>query len=605
MGTALARIAEGVVVADSAGGVVFAHAKGRTYQAEATPGPPAEEEADRLGLSTLDGRPLAFAETPLGLALRGRSIVDALIRARRPDGTDAVVRTCAAPIRDAVGRPIGAYAMLHDVTEAHRAEAALRESAAHLQAIFRAQPDLYFQLGADGTYLACIPGRAADLFAAPEHLLGRRVRDVLPAPAARLFEDAIGEAIRTGEVRTIEYPLPLPQGEQHFEARIVSLSEREVVAVVRNVTERVRAAEALRRVAAAESTARRAAEEREGQLRAILAALREGVTVVDRRGAVILRNRAACEAVGLRDGEAPGPENLSVARPGGEPVPPAQWPIERIRRGEEFEDEELVVTHRDGTTRRVVTGARVVRDETGETVAGIVVSRDVTELRRLEQSREDLLRTVSHDLRTPLSVVLGSANALARQLEAGSLVREGEQVARITRSARRMASLISDLVDSARYDAGRLELRRVPTHLGRLVEAALRSLPAGPSGRVRVVASEDVPPVQVDPARLERVIVNLLTNALKYSPPDAPVEVRVSRADGEAVVSVSDRGVGVPPEELPRLFERYYRARSAGRTEGIGLGLYIARQLVLAHGGRIWAESRVGAGSTFAFALPI
>jgi signal transduction histidine kinase len=125
--------------------------------------------------------------------------------------------------------------------------------------------------------------------------------------------------------------------------------------------------------------------------------------------------------------------------------------------------------------------------------------------------------------------------------------------------------------------------------------------------RIQIETTEWVPPVSADPARLERALMNLLTNALKYSPPDSPVVVRVACGDGEAVISVSDRGPGIPPEELPHLFQRYYRSRSttAKKVGGLGLGLYITRLIAEAHRGRVWVESEPGQGSTFYFALPL
>jgi two-component system phosphate regulon sensor histidine kinase PhoR len=123
--------------------------------------------------------------------------------------------------------------------------------------------------------------------------------------------------------------------------------------------------------------------------------------------------------------------------------------------------------------------------------------------------------------------------------------------------------------------------------------------------RVRIDVPEGLPAVKADPARLERVMMNLLTNALKYSPSDTEVVVAVSRGDGSVVVSVSDKGPGIPSDELLHLFERVYRTRATReREEGLGLGLYISRMLVEAQGGRIWAESEVGKGSTFFFSLP-
>jgi signal transduction histidine kinase len=114
-----------------------------------------------------------------------------------------------------------------------------------------------------------------------------------------------------------------------------------------------------------------------------------------------------------------------------------------------------------------------------------------------------------------------------------------------------------------------------------------------------------VPPVLADPARVERVVVNLLSNALKFSPPDAPVIVRLAQTDGRALVSVIDRGVGIPKEQQEHLFERYYRTETGQKREGLGWGLYITRLIVEAHGGQVCVESEPGKGSTFYFTLPL
>ena len=125
------------------------------------------------------------------------------------------------------------------------------------------------------------------------------------------------------------------------------------------------------------------------------------------------------------------------------------------------------------------------------------------------------------------------------------------------------------------------------------------------TSRIQEEIPADLPPVCADYARLERILINLLSNALKYSDPGTPVRLRAWQQDGQVVVAVSDQGRGIAPEEIPHLFERFYRTAGARKAEGIGLGLYITRILVEAHGGRIWVESEVGKGSTFSFSLPI
>ena len=236
----------------------------------------------------------------------------------------------------------------------------------------------------------------------------------------------------------------------------------------------------------------------------------------------------------------------------------------------------------------------------------VVVVRDVTERKQAEEEREELVRAISHDLRQPLTAVVGMVDWLHHSLLAKGLQREATAAERILRSAKRMAVMISDLVESARLETGRLAMNRAPADLYTLlVDIAQRVGSAEDAARLRVQQVGTLPPVLVDADRIERAVVNLVSNALKYSPPGSPVTVRAERSDGEAVVSISDQGIGIPPEDLPHIFERYYRVRACKKTEGLGLGLYISRLIVEAHGGRIWVESEVGKGSTFCFTLPL
>ncbi|MBC8077614.1 MAG: ATP-binding protein, partial [Chloroflexales bacterium] len=156
-----------------------------------------------------------------------------------------------------------------------------------------------------------------------------------------------------------------------------------------------------------------------------------------------------------------------------------------------------------------------------------------------------------------------------------------------------------------RLEGGAAELRLAPIDLTQLCARVVeQDMPLDKRARITLDAEGQLVVIG-DDARIERVLVNLLTNALKFSAPASLVTVRVYRAGADAVVSVADRGRGVDPQDLPRLFEKHYRARTARQIAGTGLGLYICQLLVEAHGGRLWAESTLGVGSTFRFSLPV
>jgi len=224
-------------------------------------------------------------------------------------------------------------------------------------------------------------------------------------------------------------------------------------------------------------------------------------------------------------------------------------------------------------------------------------------LHELQEAREDLFRALSHDMRTPLSTVQNQAELLLRAKEAApaDLARRAQS---IRTSARRIAVMLDDLVETFRLESGQLVLKRTRVDLATFM-AELKARLEGtlPVERLSVAVPQGARVVDADPDRLERILVNLLSNAFKYSPPDAPVVVGSESGNGSVVLSVTDRGPGIEPEEARRIFERFYRGPSSRQADGLGLGLYITRRLVEAHGGRVWVDSSPG-GSTFHVALP-
>jgi signal transduction histidine kinase len=225
------------------------------------------------------------------------------------------------------------------------------------------------------------------------------------------------------------------------------------------------------------------------------------------------------------------------------------------------------------------------------------------ELIRAEEYRADLFRMLSHDVRTPLTVLVNQAALLGRRAPTPEALRSAEIV---STSAHRIAGMIDDLADAMHLEAGAIPLaKRAIDFAAFAVELRDRLSATLPVERVQVDPAPGLPPVHADPARLERIVVNLLANALKYAPAGSPVRLEARASDGEVVVTVRDVGPGIAPEDLPRIFERFYRSEQANGTAGLGLGLYICRKLVDAHGGRIWVDSARGAGSAFHVALPV
>jgi two-component system, OmpR family, phosphate regulon sensor histidine kinase PhoR len=272
---------------------------------------------------------------------------------------------------------------------------------------------------------------------------------------------------------------------------------------------------------------------------------------------------------------------------GGQALPPVAWEFQNTANGRWFLCIDKAIRWQDG---------RLVRME---------VAIDITERKAHERFQEQYVGLISHDLRTPLSTITAAASALEILLEHHQLdtSQGAKALGAILRSTRRMSEMIEDLLETTRLESGSIQLHVAQLDLAELAASVIASFPDSPSRPIRLKAEPVT--VMADAGRLERVLENLIGNAIRYSPAGTPVQVEVAERDAETVVTVADRGLGIAPAELPKLFERFYRGAHQRSAKGLGLGLYTSRLIIESHRGRIWADSKLGAGSTFGFALPL
>jgi len=249
----------------------------------------------------------------------------------------------------------------------------------------------------------------------------------------------------------------------------------------------------------------------------------------------------------------------------------------------------------------------VIATPLSEGAGCVIVLQDRTEVRRLERVRRDFVANISHELRTPLATLkLLSETLVLDGGEDPAIVKD--YLGRIEVEVDRLAQMVDELGSLSLIETGQVTLEREPVNIAELVRRAVERLEAqaARSGlTVLVNLSDDLPRPSGDAHRLEQVLVNLLHNAIKFTPPGGRIQVSAADVDGAVKVSVRDTGIGIAEDDLDRVFERFYKADKSRSSTGTGLGLAIARHIIELHGGRIWAESVEGKGATLSFTLPL
>ncbi|MGE5578865.1 MAG: ATP-binding protein [Bacillota bacterium] len=343
-----------------------------------------------------------------------------------------------------------------------------------------------------------------------------------------------------------------------------------------------------------------------GLLPAVLESLPEPLILVDPLGNVVLRNRASREMTGLKPGEAMNiwdRNNLTLWYEDGTPVAREDYPARRLLRGLPISGEHFRAERRDGK-RLWIEVHGVTIPAGGPVQLCIVVYRDITSMREVQEARLDYFRAVSHDLRSPLSVIRAQSQLLLRSLSEKGLQAEASRASDTIRTADRMNLMIGSLSESIRAEAGRLRLNKAPVDISSLARSVADRMAILAGSRLRLELPGGPATAVCDESRIERCIENLLSNALRYSLPPSPVDLRVRGDDGWVMVEVEDRGPGIDPGDMPRIFERFYRGKAGAGIEGLGLGLYVSRIAVEAHGGTIDVKSSLGCGSTFTLRIP-
>lgn len=333
------------------------------------------------------------------------------------------------------------------------------------------------------------------------------------------------------------------------------------------------------------------------RLSAIMEGLADGVVLTDDQG-IVLRMNEAAESMLLTD------EADAIGRPFVQVSRDHEMALVLRKALDGKKSPQTTVEH--GLERHAIMVTARTVDGSSERL-GLVVLRDVNDLRRSELVRREFVANVSHELRTPLT----SIRALVETLEAGAVEEADvaqEFLRRIVGEVDRLNELVEDLLDLGRLEAGRAPLQVEQTDPGEAIRAGadrLRAQVQRAGLTLEVDIEEGLPEVELDIKRIEQVLLNLIHNAIKFTPPEGKITIFVGRQKSKIIVRVQDTGVGIAEEEQSRLFERFYKSDKARRSEGTGLGLAIAKHIVQLHGGEISVESALGEGAAFTFTIPI
>jgi PAS domain S-box-containing protein len=347
-----------------------------------------------------------------------------------------------------------------------------------------------------------------------------------------------------------------------------------------------------------------ALSESEKRFRSLIEHTSDLITVVNEKGVVLYNSPSITRILGYETEELLGSPTISLFHPADEATVTETF---RTLLGEPsgLRSFEFRIRHKDGSWRTFESIGQNLLEDTA--VSGVVLnSRDITERKEVERLKDDLVSTVSHELRTPLTSLRGFAELMLTREFSREKQRHFLEV--ILNEGTRLTNLINDFLDIQRMESGKQTYHFGAVDLASLLHNALAVFnPEESHHLLHVEIPDNLPPVHADGDRLHQVLANLLSNAMKFSPNGGKITVRAHQAEQQLVIEVADEGVGIPPDVLPRLFQKFYRvdSRETRSIGGTGLGLALVKDIIAAHGGQVWVESQLNEGSSFFFSLSI
>ena len=477
------------------------------------------------------------------------------------------------------------------------------EKAALLSAIIESSEDAIISKTLQGIINSWNPA-AEKLFGYTEaEAVGKHISLVIPVERLSEEDFIIGQVLKGKRVEHFETI------RRHKDGSPVSLSLS--VSPVRNSSGRVIGASKIAR----DISEQQKAVEKQGMLAAIIDTSDDMILSKTLEGVITSWNKSAERMFGYSEAEAVG-QHISLIIPT-ERLDEEAYIIGEIRKGKKVDHFHTLRRAKDGRLVPISLSVSPVTDASGKVIGASKIARDISghqadqeekarlyeEVKALNDKKDEFIGLASHELKTPLSSINGYLQILSKLVQED----KAQQFLKKTQhQVKKLSALVSDLLDISKIEAGKLHFSVEEFDIREAVDDAIELLShAHPQYNVMLHASVSQLPIQGDPHRVEQVVINLLTNAVRYSPGTDRIDVFLEDDPNEVRIGVRDFGIGIAADKLAHIFSRFYRVDDSNpNTSGLGIGLYLSEQIVSRHQGSIWAESEPGQGSTFWFTLP-
>ena len=599
--TILQNVSESLIITDLQGRIIYWNAGATSlfgYTAEEmlgnTPGLLYPEMQEQLLL--LD----------LKLILEGKDYIG-VWKGRRKDGTPIWIDIKTTLLRDTRGVAIGFIGFAKDITERRRVE----EASFRLAAIVESSNDAIIGKTKEGIITSWNSAAERIFGYTAEEAVGQPVTLLLPPDREDEFTTFMEQIAHGEEVNHYETTRVRKDGTviavsvtfspiHNSEGQIIGAS-----AIIQDITEQKRL----------EAEVRQSKQ----QLEVILQNIADGITVQDKRGNIIFTNDAGAKMCGFASAQdmlALDLESLrtyyldrfEIRDESGQLVSYSMLPAYKALQGERYAEALLQYSNRQtGITFWALVKASPIFDERGQVQFSVNIFSDLTGRMELEQRKNTFIGMASHELKTPITSLKGFTQLLSRKIEKQDMQGSSKLLASMETQITRLTKLIDDLLDVAKIEAGNLEYAEESFELNTLIQDIVETIQQTSSTHTVTIHGTAQNQVIGDSDRLGQVFINLITNAIKYSPDAKTVDVSITNADDEVVVSVRDYGIGISQEHQSKVFERFYRVYDDKEKifPGLGMGLHISYEIIKQHNGKIWVESSEGKGSTFFVSLPI